>query len=935
MTAIVQRSFAGGEVSPAMYARVDVVKYATGLRKCENFIVRKWGGISDRPGSQFVAETNDPSREVRLVRFVFNDAQTYVLEFGHLYMRVHRLGAQLREASVAISTTSAANPVVVTTTGAHGYTTGDEVYLSGIAGMTELNNRQFKITVTGGSTFSLQYMDGTTNVDGSGWSAGSGGTSEKAYQIVTPYDESDLQELQYIQSADVITIVHPNYAPQELTRTGDTAWSLDPIAFEPEIARPENAAGVAGGAGANEYRYKVTAIQEESFNESLSGLEASDAITSTSQTNPVRVNAPGHPYADGDTVLIEGVSGMTEINDREFVVVFIDASNYDLLGEDGSGYPSAGTGGTAKRTFIKIASAAAPTTGSPHALSWDAVAGAVDYSIYKELNGVYGFIGTAAGTDFNDTGIPADTTVQPPQLKNPFRVAGEYPSAVAYYQQRRGFANADDFPEKIWFSATGDFANFSTRSPVQDDDAVIFQLRGRQVNEVRHMLDLGKLVIFTSGGEFEISGDAAGTLTPTGINARQQSYYGASERAPLVIGNTALFVQERGNVVRDFSFQFTSDRFQGNDLTIFAAHLFEDFTVRDWAYQQIPNSVVWVARSDGTLLGLTYIPAHEIWGWHRHDFQSDVVEQVVSVPEGDEDALYLVIRRTLTGLASLGGSSRRYIERLASRRIIDEDDLVLVDSSLSFDGRHTGAITMTLTGSGWTPVDTLTLTASSAYFDSGDVGNQIFLRDSAGNLVRFNIEGFTSTTIVTGKPDRNVPASLQATAAASWAEAVDQIGGLWHLEGEGLAITGDSLVAANPLNSDYTIVTVTDGIATLDRHYAVIHAGLPYLPEMETLDIDTAQGETMMDKRKGIGRLTVAVEDTRGIWAGPDSNRIYEKKIADAEDYDDPPALQTGNIDLSITGEWNPSGRIVIQRLDPVPATILAVAPAGYVPLRG
>jgi len=101
VTAVVQRSFAGGEISPQMRARVDLVKYATGLEECRNFIVRKSGGISDRPGTQFIADGKFPTRTVRLVRFVFNNSQTYALEFGHLYMRVYKAGVQQRLASVA------------------------------------------------------------------------------------------------------------------------------------------------------------------------------------------------------------------------------------------------------------------------------------------------------------------------------------------------------------------------------------------------------------------------------------------------------------------------------------------------------------------------------------------------------------------------------------------------------------------------------------------------------------------------------------------------------------------------------------------------------------------------------------------------------------------------------------------------------------------
>jgi len=95
MTAIVQRSLAGGELSPKLYARVDTVKYQTGLRTCRNNMVLKEGGISNRPGLRYICEVKDSTKKIKMIPFIFNDDQTYVLEFGNLYMRVIRNGVQL------------------------------------------------------------------------------------------------------------------------------------------------------------------------------------------------------------------------------------------------------------------------------------------------------------------------------------------------------------------------------------------------------------------------------------------------------------------------------------------------------------------------------------------------------------------------------------------------------------------------------------------------------------------------------------------------------------------------------------------------------------------------------------------------------------------------------------------------------------------------
>lgn len=940
MSTAATRSFSAGEIAPALYARVDQIKYATGLRTLRNFLVMRHGGVSNRPGTGSDAEVKDSSKTVRLIPFIFNTEQTYSLEFGDLYMRVHQNGAQVLETGVAITGATQANPCVITAV-AHGYSNGDEVVIASVGGMTQLNGRNFKVAGVTANTFQLRYMDNTTTVNSTAFGAyTSGGTVRRVFTLVTPYLEADLQELQFVQSADVITIVHPGYAPRELARTGLTAWTLSVVTFEPSIARPTSVAVVAGGAGALTFRYKVTAIKRETYEESLSGTEAADAITNVTQASPAVVTAVAHGYANGDEVLITGVGGMTQLNGRTFIVAGVTANTFQLKDTDSTAYSAYTAGGSSFRTSAVVTAAAAPTVPAPHVLTWVAVTNAIEYNIYREVNGIYGFIAVAPTITFSDTGLTPDDTDNPPQSTNFFKLVGDFPSTVGYFQQRRSFANTDNDPDKFLGSRTAQFNNFTTHQPLQDDDAVIFELVGRQVNEIRHILDVGSLVILTSGGEWTIEGDPAGILTPVEINPKQRGYNGANSLPPIVVGGNALYVQARGSIVRDLSFDYQVDSYRGNDLTIFSAHLFDGYTLRDWTFQQIPHSIVWMARSDGTLLGLTYVREHQIVGWHRHDF-GGIVEQVCAIPEGDEDALYLVIKRSIPGLASLGGSTRRYIERLKTRRIDDIKDAVFVDSSLTYDGRHTGSTTMTLTGSGWTHTDTLTLTASVATFTAADVGKVVQLTGSDGTVIRFAIEVFSSTTVVTGRPNITVPVSMQAVAITIWALAVFTVGGLWHLEGQNISALGDGFVAANPNNPAYTVVTVSNGQATFATAYGVIHVGLPYTSDLETLDIDTAQGESMSDKKKMIARVTFFLEQSRGLWVGPslptDASQtgMRELKKRNDEDPHSPIALFTGTDEVHFEAGWSRGGRIAARQTDPLPLSILAVAPSGMIPYGG
>lgn len=859
MSTFSQRSFSGGELAPSLYSRVDTNKYATGLRTCRNMQVMSHGGAQNRAGTYFVGEVKDSTKTVRLLPFVFNSTQTYVLEFGDQYLRVHRDGAQQYDLTLTITGITNANPAVLTYTGTDPVN-GEEVFISGVVGnmATKVNNRNFKIAnVNGGAnTFELKYMDGT-NVNSTAFGTyTSGGTAKRIYTISTPYVEADLSTLQIVQSADVITIAHPNYAPRELSRTGHTSWSLSTISFAPTISAPTGVTN--SGAAGSTTQWVVTAVAEETYEESLA---------------------------------------------------------------------SSSTG-----------SSAIPTSGSPITVSWSAVTGAQSYNVYKNINGIYGLIGSAGSTSFSDTGIAAEPNETPPTARNPFNATNDYPSTVTYFQQRLAFANTNNDPETVWTSRTGHYKNFTISNPLQEDDAVTFTMSGRQVNSVKHLLDLGRLLVLTSGGEWTVSGGADGTLTPTTINLKQYSYNGSSDLAPIVVGNQALYVQARGTIIKDLTFDYQVDGYTGNDLTIFSKHLFEGYTIDDWAYQQVPNSIAWCVRSDGVLLGLTYVKEHQVFAWHRHDFDG-TVENVCVIPNGDIDELYLVIKRTING------SSKRYIEKMMPRFIDDVIDNIFMDCALSYDGRDPNpAITMTLSGgTTWVYTETLTLTASSSYFGAAEVGNSIFLYGTDGTELRCEIVGYTSGTVVSVKPHMTVPVAMRNVALNTWSRAVDQLTGLWHLEGKEVSVFADRFVVASPNNEAYTTVTVSSGIITLDRPYATIHVGLPYISDIETLDIDSVNSETMIDKKKMIGKVTMNVEKTRGVFVGakpPEDDTVdpleglTEVKIRTEEGYDDPVALATEPIDVIIRSEWNSNGRIFVRQVDPIPMTILSVNPSGYIPAR-
>lgn len=224
----IQASFNAGEISPLLYGRVDFQKYASALARCFNSIPMIQGGVTRRPGTYFAAEVKDSSKSTRLIRFEFSTTQAYIIELGDQYMRLYRNNGPVLNTAQNITGIAKANPAVVTYDGADNFANGDHVELSDIVGMTELNGRRAKVANvdTGANTFELQDLAGN-NIDSSAFTTyDSGGTVSEVYTVSTPWVEADLFELKFTQSADVLYITHPNYAPRKISRTGHTAWTI-------------------------------------------------------------------------------------------------------------------------------------------------------------------------------------------------------------------------------------------------------------------------------------------------------------------------------------------------------------------------------------------------------------------------------------------------------------------------------------------------------------------------------------------------------------------------------------------------------------------------------------------------------------------------------------------------------------------------------------
>lgn len=786
-------------MSPEMFGRVDDVKFQTGAATMRNFVALPQGPAENRAGTKFVREVKNSANATRLIPFTYSTTQTMVIEVGAGYFRFHTQGATLTPGSPAAYN------------GATTYAVGDLVSSGGV-------NYYCIAATTGNAPPNATY-----------WYALPSGI----YEIPNPYAAADLFNIHYVQSADVLTLVHPGYAPRELRRLGATQWTLTTINFAAPISAPTGLTLTRSLVHTEyNYTYVVTAVASD---------DVSESVASSSAT---------------------------------------------IAGDFGkAGY------------YITI--------------SWSAVSGASRYRVYKLQGGLYGFIGETATTSIVDDNIAPDMGITPPVYDTVFASTNNYPGAVSYFEQRRIFAGTNNSPQTMWMTRSGTESDMSYSIPTEDTDRIKFRVAAREANTIRHIVPLTQLLALTSAAEWRISPVNSDVITPTTISVRPQSYIGASNVQPSIVNNTVIYCAARGGHVRELGYSWQASGFVTGDLSLRAPHLFDTYNIVDMCYSKSPHPLLWFVSDNGRLLGMTYVPEQQVNAWHWHDTDG-TFESCTAVAEGNEDALYVIVKRTI------GGATKRYVERFETREITSIEDCFFVDSGLSYDGTNTTATTVTVTGgTTWGSGDTLTITASTSTFIAGDVGDVIVLTDASGNKYRLTITAYTSGTVVSARTDITLPVALRGVATTVWAWARDSVSGLSHIEGKTVSILADGAVMPQEV--------VSSGSITIDRPATVIHVGLPYDSDLQTMPISLNIDGAGQGRYKNINHAWLRVYRSSGIFVGPSTDKLTEVKQRTTEPYGTPPSLKTDEVDVQLTPSWASSGQIYIRQSDPLPLSVIGL----------
>ena len=336
-------TFTAGEISPRLEGRITLEKYKAGLSDLTNMVVQPHGGVTRRPGTQYLGTVKDSSVKTRLIPFQFKTTDTYILVFGDQVMRVYRNGSQVLKGSAQnITAVTKANPGVVTIS-SHGYSNGDEIFLDNVVGMTELNGRNYKVANVTTNTFTLQDLFGndinTTNFT----TYTSGGAVDEIFEVATPYAAADIFNLRFAQSADIMYFVHPSYAIRTLSRTNHNAWTFATATISgspnPSLSGTDNYPSVVTFfeqrlvfAATNNNPQTLWFSKSADYLNFTTGTNADDALIYTIASNQVN----NIRYLSATRVLTIGTSGgeyvLTTTNDGPITPTTTQIRKYSNYG---------------------------------------------------------------------------------------------------------------------------------------------------------------------------------------------------------------------------------------------------------------------------------------------------------------------------------------------------------------------------------------------------------------------------------------------------------------------------------------------------------------------------------------------------------------------------------------------------------------------------
>lgn len=488
-------------------------------------------------------------------------------------------------------------------------------------------------------------------------------------EITTPFGAADLPNLRFTQSADVMFIASGTYPVKQLARYSDTDWrfgdfEITDMYFDDSIiSSSENATITPSGRTGS-----VTLTASEGiFTSAMVGMQVKLMQNVPASEVSVSNGTTGSLYAgEGWKIITHGTwTGTVTVQKSIDNATWENYRTYSAKDDYNPSESGSLSEGAYLRAVCSVSSGTCNVNLSTLPYNKEGIAKITAFTNSTHVTAsVTEAFGTTNATKIYSFGAWCN--------------AFGYPKTIGFFQDRMIFGGTMKQPYMVWMSRTGDYGNFSVEKAsgtVTDDSAVAIGLVSRKQYQILHLVPSTDLLILTAGNEWTISGGS--TVTPANVSTRMQTTCGCGSCEPIMAGGRIVFVQGRGSTVRDMGYSYETDSYGGTDLTLLAKHIVHGVQIVDSAYKQEPDSTLYFVRSDGTMACLAYIIDQKVYAWSTIDTAGSI-EAVAVVQEGDEDAVYVLVKRTI------GGQVVRSLEVLHNNNSKSSrpNDYIMVDAAV-------------------------------------------------------------------------------------------------------------------------------------------------------------------------------------------------------------------------------------------------------------
>jgi hypothetical protein len=515
--------------------------------------------------------------------------------------------------------------------------------------------------------------------------------SPAAYEIESPYAQEDIDLLKYVQSADTLYIVHPNYKPKTLQRISDNDWTLADYAYENGPFRIGNSDTnktlrvyldgtdykivTAGSPG---YDYFTSDMEGALFqlNYFVAANHVHDVFTSAGQSDQLTCGGTWRLVTGG---LWDGTLLLEKSIDNG--ATWSEVGTFRNPGDTDVNFNTFGTIDNDGDPFLLRITLSAHDAGNVDVtLSADEFTQVGVFrldTVTDARNGI--------GTPIKNILLSGTESFTSDWAEGAWSNYRGWPETVAFAQDRLVFGGNTSEPQTVWMTKSSNYVDFGRSIPLVDSDGITINLLSRQINRIRSLVSfLNSVIAFTGSSEFSIEGISDGPLTPTNVFTKLQGLRGTGDIDPILVGNHIIFISPLSTAVRDMIFNVFNQSFDTANISTLSDHLIKDSPIVAMAYQQEPDSVIWMVREDGKLVSVTYSKEQEMNAWTRHDTDNGLFESVATIPGSDADEVWFIVKR----------GSLRFIERMLARTSsTDPADQYFVDSGLSYDGAPASVLT--------------------------------------------------------------------------------------------------------------------------------------------------------------------------------------------------------------------------------------------------